>query len=212
MTVSGPPPDTTRAMRYQWLPILAVLTGLIFLGSLLVQRLGASGVAAPFAPPEVGVPTESGALGFSFSLPANWPAPTLRDDNSFVVSPDGSADTSTTAGPFLYVVVDALTVFSKQLAFKDNLEDPAAQLDAVIDSLNRDRARFSAAVAHSRSVYPAASTTGYERGNQLTITLMRLPDGRWVYFGAQAKTEAYPYYESTVFRPLINTFSLAAGR
>jgi hypothetical protein len=190
MTVSGPPPDTTRAMRYQWLPILAVLTGLIFLGSLLVQRLG----------------------GFSFSLPANWPAPTLRDDNSFVISPDGSADTSTTAGPFLYVVVDALTVFSKQLTFKDNLEDPAAQLDAIIDSLNRDRARFSAAVAHSRSVYPAASTTGYERGNQLTITLMRLPDGRWVYFGAQAKTDAYPYYESTVFRPLINTFSLPNGR
>lgn len=49
---------------------------------------------------------------------------------------------------------------------------------------------------------------GFERGNELTIILMRLPDDRWLYIGAQAEASFFRAYETSVFLPVVNSIRL----
>ncbi|MBE2194217.1 MAG: hypothetical protein IAE83_08570 [Anaerolinea sp.] len=202
--------ESPTIYRMRWLPLLGIVTGILFLGALLIQKMGAAPTGVPAAPPTVTtlntVKIES--LGITLLAPQNWHAPALKDDHSFVLSPDGSSDTTSTAGPFLYGVVDALEVFSRQLTLRTDLDDPVAQLDALIKVINRDRARFTAAKPYTRAQYPAAFVEGIERGNELLIVLIKGEGGRWIYLGAQAREDQFPYYDVTVFKPAINALSL----
>jgi hypothetical protein len=207
------PADTRPPFRAQWIILLVVFGALALIGALAIQAIGEMGVAN--APQNGLIPTVGPLktvtlerVGVSLSVPEAWKAPNILDDKRFVVSPDGSPDTSPTAGPFLYVVADAQDMFARQLNIPTNLTDPVAQLNLVIEALNRDRVRFSDAAPYRGTTYPAAFTRGVERGNQLMIILLRAPSGRWVYIGAQAALERFAFYESTVFAPAAASLTL----
>jgi hypothetical protein len=206
------PVEGGKPFRREWLIILAAFTALTLGIMFAIEEFGRHSLAAvptrTFTPPSELREVRLEQFGLSLSVPANWSAPIIRDAHSFVISADGSADTRTTAAPFLYVVVDALPVFSRQLNFRTDLREPTAQLDAIVEALNRNGPRFKPASVFSGSPYPAAIVRGFERGNELTIVLMRLPDDRWLYVGAQAEAQFFRAYESSVFLPVVNSIRL----
>lgn len=196
--------------RLAWIAIMLIAAGLMFVVALGLQAIASrSDVARPI-PPTAGPLQETtlNALGVRMRIPSNWAAPVVTQDKRFVLSPDGNSDTSSTAGPFLFVVVDALEEFSRQLNLRTDLSEPRAQLDALVEALNRDGARFPAAEDYLGAHYPAAIVRGFERGNELTLVLLRTPDGRWIYAGAQATEPDFRYYELTVFKPVTNSLEL----
>jgi hypothetical protein len=140
--------------------------------------------------------------------PSTWAVPQSLGDDSFILSPDGSIDTSRTAGPFLYVVLDAMNALGKRYTFNANLDDPAKQLDEVMSGMNWTAPKFSAAVAYTEAKYPGAIVRGFERGNEITFTLLKAGDKNWILIGVQAPERYYDYYDSTVFTPVINSLAL----
>ncbi len=210
--VSPEPIETGRTFRREWLIILAVFTAVTLGLMFIIEEYGRQSLAAvptrTFAPPDELREVRLEQFGLRLLAPANWSQPIIRDAHSFIISADGSADTRTTAAPFLYIVVDALPVFSRQLNFRTDLREPTAQLDALVDALNRNGPRFKDAAVFGGSPYPAAIVRGFERGNELTIILMRLPDDRWLYIGAQAEASFFRAYESSVFLPVVNSIRL----
>lgn len=205
--------DAQPVIRFRWIPILLAFAGIAFIATLAIERIGRAQTPAPTAPPAtVGplVPIQVGDLGVSLLAPDDWESPVVLDANQFVLSPDGSSDTRTTAGPFLFVVIDALDVFKQRLTFRTDLSDPIAQLDALTDALNRNGPKFGAAQAYNGSPYPGAIVRGFERGNELTMILLRADSGRWVYVGAQARENDFARYERDVFLPVTNALRLEA--
>jgi hypothetical protein len=149
-------------------------------------------------------------LGLRLQAPRAWPAPIVLDDQRLVLSPTGSGDTRTTDGPFLYVVVDALELFRTQLNIRGDFDTPVDQLNEVVGALNRNGPRFKSATVYDGANYPGAIVRGYERGNELTIILLRADDGRWLYVGAQAPAPQFAYYDEIFFKPATNALMLAA--
>ncbi len=166
----------------------------------------ASAAPAATVGPLAGAEIEKPAL--SLLAPSTWKPPVVLDDHRLVLSPDGSTGTQPEDGPFLFIVVDALQVFRSQVAFREDFTDPIQQLDALLNSINRDSARFSTPAAYDSAKYPGAMTRGYERGNVLTIVLLRSENNRWIYVGAQAIERLFPYYESAVFKPVTDSLAL----
>ena len=198
--------------RLQWLPVILVSTGLMLIGALAIRELGGGMPSQRPTPGRVGPLAEVSLepLGVQLRTPESWPPPVVVDAHRFVLSPDGEADTRSTAGPFLFVVVDALDIFREQLTFRTDLSDPRQQLDALVDALNRNGPRFGPSEVYYGAGYPAAIVRGYERGNELTLILMRTDEGRWVYVGAQAIEADFRYYELNVFKPATDSIRLAA--
>jgi hypothetical protein len=151
------------------------------------------------------IPFDSAPLGLSLSVPAAWKAAESAD--SVVISPAGTADTSYTAGPFLYIIPDAAKVLPNKLSFSfhPDVTDPAKQLDMLMESLQRDDPRFTRAKTYEGMQYPAAITTGYDRDNQLTIVLMNAGNNRWIYVGTQSIERYYSYYDVAVFQPALKS-------
>ncbi len=149
-------------------------------------------------------------LGLAMLAPSTWGAPASLNENGIVLSPTGSNDTSSTAGPFLLVIADTSVFFHTRLNFREGLSDPVEQLNALLGAMRRDGPKFAAAAAYQGAKYPAAMTRGYERDNELTIVLMNAGDDRWIYVGAQAREAAFGYYEGTVFTPVTNSITLKA--
>jgi hypothetical protein len=147
-------------------------------------------------------------FGVGLRVPENWKPPVVLDADSFILSPDGSTDTRTTAGPFLYVVVDALRVFGRRLNFRADLADPVAQLDALVGALNRQGAAFGAAAVYQGAAYPAAMVRGGERDKVLTIVLLHASNNRWIYAGALAKIDQFDYLDQAVFKPAVDSLRL----
>lgn len=206
------PTESGKPFRREWLIILAIFTAVTLGIMLAIEEFGRRSLAVvptrTIPPPAELREVRLEQFGLSLLVPSNWSAPIVRDAHSFVISADGSADTRTTAAPFLFVVVDALPVFSRQLNFRTDLREPTAQLDALVEALNRNGPRFKKSSVFSGSPYPAAIVRGFERGNQLTIILMRLPDERWLYIGAQAEAQLFRAYELSVFLPVVNSIRL----
>lgn len=117
--------------------------------------------------------------------PSTWKASALPD-NSVILSPGGTADTSSTAEPFLLVLVGDSAYFRSKLNIRTDLTDPVGQLAAILVALNRSGPKFETPVAYQGAKYPAAITRGFERDNQLTIVLMNAGNDRWIYVGAQS--------------------------
>lgn len=209
---STPPPEERPPVRTMWFVILGGFTVIMFLILLLMQSLGQSSAAAVATPtpPTIGelVEVSLPEVGITLLSPKAWAKPAIIDQQRLVLSEDGSGDTRTTAKPFLFIVVDAMPLFQQQLTFRADYDDPVTQLDALIAAINRDRARFDPAEIYTGSPYPAAITRGVERGNELTIVLLRGPDNRWIYVGAQAPVSQFRYYERDVFLPSTNAIRL----
>jgi hypothetical protein len=139
--------------------------------------------------------------------PSSWKTSRLPD-NSVVLSPTGAGDTSSTADPFLLVLVQDSTYFRNKMNFRADLTDPVEQLAAVLVALNRSGPKFDKPIAYQGAKYPAAITRGFERDNELTIVLMNAGNDRWIYIGAQSQEALFPYYDDTVFRPATNSLTL----
>lgn len=196
-------------MRFQWIPVVAVATLAMFLGGLVLQSLTARGDTARPVPPTVAglADVQVEALGLQMRAPTNWAAPAVAGPDRLVLSPDGATDTGPTAGPFLYVVADALEAFSSRLTLRTDLEDPQAQLNALLAAMNFNGPRFGEAQPYYGARYPGALVRGSDRGNEMTIVLLRGPDGRWLYVGAQAAEPDFRYYELTVFKPVTDSIA-----
>jgi hypothetical protein len=199
------------AFRYRWFLLIFVAAAAMALGGFAIQGLGAGTQDAPRGTPipvASSVDVKVAPFGVSLRVPENWKSPVVLDADSFILSPDGSTDTRTTAGPFLYVVVDALKVFGRRLNFRADLDDPVAQLGALVSALNRQGAAFGDAAVYQGAVYPAAMVRGSERDKVLTIVLLRAGDNRWIYAGALAKADQFAYLEQTVFKPAVDSLTL----
>jgi hypothetical protein len=144
----------------------------------------------------------------SMLTPSTWKEPAVLNNNSYVLSINGSTDTSATAGPFLYVVTDALTTFQKQLTIGTGFTTPTEQLNALMEAINRSGPKFSKANPYLGAQYPGAIVHGYERGNELVIVLLNAGEKGWIYIGAQAPEQYFQYYDETVFTPAINSIAL----
>jgi hypothetical protein len=195
---------TLRKLLSQPGVLLVFGFGVLSLAAMLAIRVLAPDTSLPAAPAATVGPLHAVTVGpweLTLNVPTTWPSAAIRDARSFVLSPTGSPDTSSTAGVFLYVVTDALKVFGEQLNFRADLSDPQAQLQILLDSLNRDRPRFKVAQPYPGLQYPAAMVRGYEQGNELTILLMNAGPRGWIYIGAQAPDRQFEYYETAVFRP-----------
>ncbi len=142
--------------------------------------------------------------------PSTWKAPVALNDNGVVLSATGTNDTSSTAGPFLLVIVDKSEYFHSRMSFPPGFTDPVEQLNAMIDALNRDGPQFEPASIYVGSKYPAAITRGFERDNEQTIVLMNAGNDRWIYVGAQSREVTFPYYEGAVFIPATNSITLTS--
>lgn len=154
------------------------------------------------------VPYHAEKFSLSLLVPSNWKAPINLDADRLLISETGSTDISPTADPFLIVVPDALTVFKKQLALRDNYSDPQQQLDALVAALNRDAPGFLPAEKYEGANYPGAITRGFERGNELMIILLDAGERGWIYIGAQTKESQFDHYEQNVFLPISNSLKL----
>jgi hypothetical protein len=190
--------------------LVVYVFALLSLGAMLaIDSLAPSAslpsTATPFPVPLV--PVSDAPFGLSFVMPTTWPSPVLIEGTTVVLSPTGSTDISATAGPFMVLIPDALTVFRARLAFRDDHADPQQQLDALTESLNRTGARFERAAAYPNSKFPAAITHGYERGNELTIVLLNMGEKGWLYVGAQARRGEFDHYEIAVFQPVTNSLT-----
>jgi hypothetical protein len=153
-------------------------------------------------------PFDAASLGFTMVIPENW-KPALNADN-LVLSPSGTADTSSTAEPFLYVIYDAAKVLPSKITFnfRSDITDPVEQLNLLMEALMRTGPKFDRAQKYNGAHYPAAITTGFERDNQLIVVLMNAGNNRWIYAGAQSIERYFSYYETTVFRPALNALEV----
>jgi hypothetical protein len=146
--------------------------------------------------------------GLTLMVPSSWGPPQTLADGSIVISADGSTNTTPGAAPFVYIIPDAVTIFRQRLNSPTVLDDPVQQLNKLIEALNRDAPRFPASKLYEGGKYPAASTVGFERNNQLSMMLMNAGNGRWLYIGTQAPELYYSYYNEAVFKPVINSITL----
>jgi hypothetical protein len=154
-------------------------------------------------------PASIAKLGISLVSPAMWKPPALLNDNSYVISQDGSTDTSSTAGPFVLLIVGDSNYFHSKLSFPAGLTDPVDQLNAIVAALNLLGPEIGIVVPYTFAKYPGAIVRTYERGNEMTITLLKGPNDKWVYIGAQAKEVFFKYYEDNVFSPIANALTLS---
>jgi len=147
-------------------------------------------------------------LGLSLQSPSAWPAPALREGNA-VISPTGTADTSASAGPFLFLIADAAKLAGRSsITLRSDISDPSTQLNTLLDALNRDGPRFSKAEPYAGTRYPAAVVTGFEKDNQMMIVLLHAGENRWIYVGVQSKELYFSYYNETVFAPAIKSITV----
>ncbi len=146
--------------------------------------------------------------GLTLMIPSNWKVPQPLADGSIVISPDGSTSTAPNAGPFVFIIPDAVKIFTERLNSATTLDDPTKQLNKLIEALNRDGPQFPASGAYTEAKYPAAISFGYEHANELTIMLMNAGNGHWIYVGTQAPEIYYSYYNDHVFKPVINSITL----
>lgn len=184
-----------------------ILAALSLLGMLLIQTLVPT-TRLPQALPTVGPLERERIAELSFEAPTNWHAPVEMGTQQFILSPDGSTSVQPDAGPFLLFIVDPLERFRQEYNVRIDFTDPIQQLNALEVAINRDAARFKEAQPYPDAPHPAAIIRGYERGNELTIILMRTDGGRWLYIGAQARDDQFEYYDDAVFRPAIRSIAL----
>jgi hypothetical protein len=149
-------------------------------------------------------------FGLTLLVPSDWKAPVALDDHRFVLSPDGSADTSANAGPFLLLIVGSGQYFHSRLSFRQGLTDPVDQLSAIISALNLNEPEVGEVAAYNGAKYPAATVEIFSRGNEQTIVLMNAGNDRWIYIGAQSKEIYFRYYETAVFRPATDSIVLSS--
>lgn len=199
-----------RLLRLLFRPRLLVVYAFALLSLLAMLAIDSFAPSASFPStatpiPAPLVPVTDAPFGLTFVMPTTWPAPVLTEGTTLVLSPTGGTDISATAGPFMVLIPDALTVFRARLAFRDDYDDPQQQLDALTGSLNRTGARFEPAEAYRSGKFPAAITHGYERGNELTIVLLNAGEKGWLYVGAQARRGEYDHYEAAVFQPVTDS-------
>lgn len=151
------------------------------------------------------------ALGLTMLAPTNWKAPVLLDDKArLILSPDGSTDTSATAGPFLYIIPDTTKYIASHLSytFRPDISDPTQQLDLLMQAINIDAPAFDPTESYIGSQYPAAIKRGYARDNEMTFVLMDAGNNHWIYVGAQAPERLFKYYDDAVFGPVTNSITL----
>ncbi|MBX3082303.1 MAG: hypothetical protein KF716_11775 [Anaerolineae bacterium] len=179
----------------------ALTTFLIMLG---IQTLAPKQSAAPAAVPTIGALVERSfdAPAVTLLTPSTWPQPVVLDTNTVILSPTGSTDMTPTAGPFMVITTDALTVFSQRYTLRTNYADPEQQLDALVTTFNRDAPGFKPATPYDGARYPGAMTVGYERANKLVIILLDAGEKGWIYIGLQAPEADFDVYDSTVFQPI----------
>ena len=178
-----------------------------------------SAAQTPTPKPLVYPPTITGPLssitvdpfGLTLLAPSDWKSPAALDDHRFVLSPDGSTDTSATAGPFLLLIVGSGQYFHSRLSFREGLTDPVAQLSAMISALNLNEPEIGQVTAYAGAKYPAAFVQIFSRGNQQTIVLMNAGNDRWVYVGAQSKEIYFRYYDTAVFKPATDSIVLTSS-
>src|SRR5690242_8796255 len=60
--------------------------------------------------------TDIGSLGLTILTPSTWKAPVALNDTTYIISPNGSTDTSATAGPFI-LIGDAEKIARSRLNF-----------------------------------------------------------------------------------------------
>jgi hypothetical protein len=147
-------------------------------------------------------------LGLSLMTPSTWKPPVDLSENSVVISPDGSNDTSITAGPFLLIIVADSKFFHSKLSFREGITDPEEQLKAMVTAMNIDAPSVDPVIPYLGAQYPAAIVRTYERNSQRTIVLMKAGTDRWLYLGAQAPESYFKYYEEAVFKPAANSITL----
>ena len=148
-------------------------------------------------------------LGVRLMAPTNWPAPVSLSDSSVILSATGSTDTSYTAGPFM-LIADAGKLAQARMGYTmpPDISDPSQQLDLIVQAINQDAPSFTRARPFTTAKYPAASVVGFDRDNQLTIILLNVGNGRWLYVGIQALQRYHSYYEQTVFNPVVNSITV----
>lgn len=149
------------------------------------------------------------ALGITVKTPSTWKPP-ATDAETIVISPSGNLNIDSTAGTFLYILPDAAKTLSRRfsVSFRSVVTDPMEQLKLVVDAVNRNGPRFGQPQAYTGTQYPAASVTGFERGNQVTLVLIYAGDQRWVMVGTQALEALHPYYNATVFEPALQSLTV----
>jgi hypothetical protein len=152
--------------------------------------------------------TEVEKLGLTMLAPSTWKAPSPLNDNSVVLSPDGSTDTSPTAGPFLLIMSGDSKFFHSKLSFPEGLTDPVDQLSALIKAMNIDAPEIGPVTPYEGAQYPAAIVHLFERGLERTIVLMNAGNDRWLYVGAQSLETYFKYYEDAVFKPATDSIRL----
>lgn len=140
-------------------------------------------------------------LKLTLLAPSAWKAPSPLNENSVVLSPDGSTDTSPTAGPFLLIMSGDSKFFHSKLSFPEGLTDPVDQLSAMIKAMNIDAPVIDPVQPYAGAQYPAAIVHLFERGLERTIVLMNVGNDRWLYVGAQSAETYFKYYEDAVFKP-----------
>ncbi len=148
-------------------------------------------------------------FGLTLLAPSDWQAPLALDDHRFILSPDGSPDTSATAGPFLLLIVGSGPYFHSRLSFREGLADPVAQLSAMVSALNLNEPEVGPVAAYDGARYPAATVKIFSRGNQQTIVLMNAGNDRWIYVGAQSQEIYFRYYDTAVFKPATDSIVLS---
>ncbi|HLY24710.1 MAG TPA: hypothetical protein VKQ72_00115 [Aggregatilineales bacterium] len=148
-------------------------------------------------------------VGISLLAPSGWPAPVAFADSAVILSPTGSTDTSYTAGPFM-LIADAGKLAQSRIGYtlRSDISDPSQQLDLLVQGINQDAPSFTRARPFTTANYPAASVVGFDRDNELTIILLNLGNGHWLYVGIQALQRNYSYYEQNVFNPVVNSITV----
>lgn len=148
--------------------------------------------------------TDIPSLGLTMLTPSTWKAPVALNDTTYVISPNGSTDTSATAGPFI-LIGDAEKIARSRLnfSFRRDVSDPRQQLDALMAAINFDAPSFTAAAAYYGAKYPGAVSVGFARDNELNIILLDTGDSHWLYIGTQAPERYFAYYNDSVFKPAI---------
>lgn len=193
-----------RVLLKPQLLFVIVFAAITFVALLGIRTLAPapSATSRPIATVASLQPLTLDSLGLSLQVPSNWQPPVNDSAESFVLSPTGDPSTTTTAGPFMNVIVDALPVFQRKLAFRTDFTSPTDQLNALLTALNRNGPRFKETPLYAGLKYPAAMVRGFERGNELTILLMKTPTRGWIFVGTQARQADYDYLEKAVFQPV----------
>jgi hypothetical protein len=158
-------------------------------------------------------PGQIAPLSLTLLLPSTWKAPVPHSDQSgdrgYVLSPEGSNSTSVFSGPFIYVIVGDTAYFHSKLSFPLGIDDPQQQLNAILSGINDDEPDTGTVGEYKDAKYPGATVTYFVRGNEATITLLKTGNDQWIYVGTQAKDTYFPYYRDNVFKPIIDSMTVA---